>query len=240
MGSFTITLPSGVNPLTTIKWPSVDLMGEAVNSPGLKAMQFAVFGRAEVRVDGRPVKLVAGESRRDDGAIDYRVTLDDPCRPQVWVDIRVRHDVGRYGGAAFTGPVKMTTGKGLLATGDWSTMGVLKHYSGGMLYGRDSDLTVGRGKERVELDLGRVIATCEVRINSKSAGVLVNTPFKLDISEHVRPGKNRIEVLVYNTLANHYQSIPSNYRGKPVSGLIGPVRMTVTRQSGTTTTQIPH
>ena len=209
-------------------------------APGLKAMRFAAFGRAEVRVDGRPVKIVADESRRDDGAIEYSVTLDTLSRPQVWVDIRVRHDVGRYGGAAFAGPVKMTTGKGLLATGDWSTMGVLKHYSGGMLYGRDFDLTVGRGKERVELDLGRVIATCEVRINSKSAGVLVNTPFKLDVSEYVRPGRNRIEVLVYNTLANHYQSIPSNYRGKPVSGLIGPVRMTVTRQSGTTATQTPH
>ena len=116
---------------------------------------------------------------------------------------------------------RWTTNKGLLAAGDWLTMGVLKHYSGGMLYGGDFDLTVGQGKERVELDLGRVIATCEGRVNSKSAGVLINTPFKLDISEYVRSGKNRIEVLVYNTLANHYQSIPSNYKGKPVSGLIG-------------------
>jgi hypothetical protein len=32
-------------------------------------------------------------------------------------------------------------------------------------------------------------------------------------------------VLVYNTLSNHYQTIPSNYRGSPVSGLMGPVHL---------------
>ena len=38
-------------------------------------------------------------------------------------------------------------------------------------------------------------------------------------------GENTLEVLVYNTLANHYQTIPSRYRGNPASGLIGPVRL---------------
>ena len=38
-------------------------------------------------------------------------------------------------------------------------------------------------------------------------------------------GENTIEVLVYNTLANHFQTIPSRYRGSPESGLLGPVRL---------------
>ena len=38
-------------------------------------------------------------------------------------------------------------------------------------------------------------------------------------------GKNHLEVLVYSTLANHYQTIPSRYRGTPEAGLIGPVRL---------------
>jgi len=32
-------------------------------------------------------------------------------------------------------------------------------------------------------------------------------------------------VLVYKALSNHYATIPTNYRGSPVSGLIGPVRI---------------
>ncbi len=190
--------------------------------PGLTSMRFAAFGRAELRVNGKPVETVAGP-QRSDGASEYSATLGTACGPHVWVDIRIMHEVGRYGGAAFDGPVKMTTAKGLLALGDWSAKGCLKHYSGGMRYGRDFELTEAHAKQRVELDLGKVIATCEVRVNAKSAGILVCSPFKLDISNYVHPGKNRLEVLVYNTLSNHYQSIPSKYKGSPVSGLLGPV-----------------
>jgi hypothetical protein len=40
----------------------------------------------------------------------------------------------------------------------------------------------------------------------------------------MKPGNNRLEVLVYSTLANHYQTIPSRDRGNPKSGLFGPAR----------------
>jgi hypothetical protein len=44
----------------------------------------------------------------------------------------------------------------------------------------------------------------------------------------VKPGENRIEVLVFNTLANHYLTIPTRYRGELTSGLLGPVTLEVT------------
>jgi hypothetical protein len=50
-------------------------------------------------------------------------------------------------------------------------------------------------------------------------------PFRLDISELLRQGSNDIEVLVYSTLSNHYQEVPSAYRGEPRAGLIGPVKL---------------
>jgi hypothetical protein len=34
-------------------------------------------------------------------------------------------------------------------------------------------------------------------------------------------------VLVYNTLANHYVTIPTRYRGDVTSGLLGPVTLEV-------------
>jgi gluconolactonase len=49
----------------------------------------------------------------------------------------------------------------------------------------------------------------------------------VDISKQVKPGENRIEVLVFNTLANHYLTIPTRYRGEPTSGLLGPVTLRV-------------
>jgi hypothetical protein len=35
----------------------------------------------------------------------------------------------------------------------------------------------------------------------------------------------RSEVCVYNTLANHYTTIPTQYRGSTLSGLLGPVQL---------------
>ena len=73
------------------------------------------------------------------------------------------------------------------------------------------------------LGLGKVCATAEVHINGETAGVKLTPPWTVDISTLVKPGDNQVEILVYNTLANHYGTIPTRYRGSPESGLLGPV-----------------
>ena len=80
------------------------------------------------------------------------------------------------------------------------------------------------GKKAV-LNLGDIVATCEVKVNGVSAGILLSSPYQLEITQLLKPGKNEIEVLVYSTLANHYQTIPTPYRGDPKAGLIGPVSL---------------
>ena len=75
------------------------------------------------------------------------------------------------------------------------------------------------------IDLGQVVATAEVHVNGRPAGVRVAPPWRLDMSGLLQEGRNTIEVLVYSTLSNHYQTIPSNYRGNPVAGLMGPVKI---------------
>jgi hypothetical protein len=80
---------------------------------------------------------------------------------------------------------------------------------------------------RVVLDLGNVAASAEVRVNDRPAGICVAPPWRLDISQLVRSGENRIEVLVFSALANHYSTIPTRYRGSPVSRLLGPVQIEV-------------
>ena len=81
--------------------------------------------------------------------------------------------------------------------------------------------------KRLELDLGDVVSTAEVLINGKSAGIKLTPPWKFDLSGLTIPGENRIEILVYNTLANHYTTIPTRYPGSLVSGLLGPVTLNV-------------
>ena len=98
-------------------------------------------------------------------------------------------------------------------------------YSGGAWYRKTVALTEEQAAGRVTIDLGSVAASAEVRVNGKLAGVRVSPPWTADISGIVRSGENRVEVLVYNTLANHYSTVPTMYRGSPVSGLMGPVRL---------------
>ena len=70
-----------------------------------------------------------------------------------------------------------------------------------------------------------MIATAEVSINGKQVGVRVAPPWKFDLSSSLKPGENTIEVTVYNTLSNHYQTTHNRYRGEPTSGLLGPVKL---------------
>ena len=101
---------------------------------------------------------------------------------------------------------------------------MLETYSGGAWYRKTVTLPAAQS---VVLDLGRVAASAEVRVNGQLAGIKVAPPWRLDITKHMKPGENRIEVLVCNTLANHYVTIPTHYRGDTTSGLLGPVRVEV-------------
>ena len=142
----------------------------------------------------------------------------------VIVALRIVPQTGRSGGAVIPEPVMIETdGTGVMMPGDWSQVGVLADYSGGVCYRTSFMLDKKDIRDRMILNLGSVVATAEVRLNGKKAGVRVAPPWKIDISDCVKTGGNKLEVLVYNTLANHYQTIPSRYRGSPVSGLMGPV-----------------
>ena len=81
--------------------------------------------------------------------------------------------------------------------------------------------------DRVMLNLGSVVATCEIKVNGQDLGVRMSPPYSVDITRCLKPGANEIEVLVYSTLANHYQTQPTPYRGKPTAGILGPINIEV-------------
>jgi hypothetical protein len=82
----------------------------------------------------------------------------------------------------------------------------IRYYSGRAQYSRTvaippAWLTHGR---RIELDLGAVAELARVRINGRDLGVLWNVPFHLDITEALRAGDNRLEIVVTNYWANRF------------------------------------
>ena len=119
----------------------------------------------------------------------------------------------------------------MAALGDWSKASTLECYSGGAWYRKTVTMPPDQARGAVTLDLGRLVATAEVHVNGQLAGIRVAPPWRVDITKYINPGENRIEVLVFNTLANHYLTIPTRYRGDLTSGLLGPVTIRTTERT---------
>jgi hypothetical protein len=195
-----------------------------LSAPGLKSMVVTVHGDLAAWTDGQPCNVTPGQCRAD-GAIECRVAVRHPSRKPVLVALRIEQVRGLYGGAAIAEPVKQECGEAAIALGDWGATDGLRCYSGGACYRKTVHLAAERLGDRVLLDLGNVVSTAELRINGKSLGIKVAPPWRWDVTDAAAPGENRVEVLVYNTLANHYRTIPSRYRGNAESGVLGPARI---------------
>lgn len=73
------------------------------------------------------------------------------------------------------------------------------------------------------LDLGRVGMTAQLSVNGKNLGQRICAPYCWDISQSLVPGKNYLEVVVANSLANRIQDSFSQYMAIPASGIQGPI-----------------
>ncbi|MBU0639511.1 MAG: hypothetical protein KKB50_11650 [Planctomycetes bacterium] len=192
--------------------------------PGLRGISAAMRGNVRAWADGREMQVARGE-RRDDDTCVHTIAAETPFAEPVDVVLRIEQIRGYYAGAAVPEPIALDCGPGRITLGDWSEVGVLATYSGGAWYRKTFTLNADAAQPPVILDLGAVVATAEVRVNGQPAGMRVAPPWRLDISHLVHPGENRVEILVYNTLANYYGTIPTRYRGSTKSGLLGPVRV---------------
>ncbi|MDR3269392.1 MAG: hypothetical protein LBT83_10045 [Tannerella sp.] len=199
-------------------------------APGLNGMTLTVAGKIRnVWFDGKPVdrKNIRQTGKREDGIRTYEVVFGQARKRVGVIAFSIERENGYQGAAVLCEPVELHTGAGLLATGNWSETGALKYYSGGMYYRKSVELPEVRIGGRVVLDLGELTASCELTVNGQPAGILMSPPYQADITSYVRTGANRIEILVYSTLSNHYQTIPTPYRGDGRAGLIGPVSMII-------------
>ena len=186
-------------------------------APGTERIHVQARGSVEAWINGQPMQ--------PEGNGTFRALKPVPAAALIALRVKPSQS-GITGGELIPEPVRVeTSGKGIMPLGDWSKQGILKNYSGGVRYATSIRLNAEEAAQAASLDLGKVAGTAEVFVNGKSVAVKVAPPWKVDIAGSLKAGDNTIEVLVYNTLANHYQTIPSRYKGDPVSGLLQPVKL---------------
>lgn len=91
----------------------------------------------------------------------------------------------------------------------WTGSERTRHFSGTGKYEIEFKLPQNRRSygDRIFLDLGEVGNIAEVELNGKYLGVVWMTPYRLDITNTARPGKNKLLVLVTNTLINYVSGL---------------------------------
>lgn len=197
--------------------------------PGLEAMQIiAAHGHIRVWVNGSEW-AVDREPDQEGSLVSFRAYSTATETEVSLVAVRIAYDNPYYGGAALPEPIRLQCGAGLMELSDWSAIDGLTCYSGGAIYRRDIEWPPGDQPQNnvAMLDLGAVSSTAEIRVNGQHVRTIVQAPWTADIAPWLKPGGNTIEVLVFNTLANHYVTIPTRYRGDLTSGLLGPVRLDI-------------
>ena len=199
------------------------------SAPGLQSFSFSAYGKVTIWVDGYKQQIISGQ-KNPDGLTDYSVSLNEAKSSTSQVIFKIEYQPGHSGAGSIPKFISQQCGKGSINLGDWSKIDGLKAYSGGAWYTQEVYFAAGDLKNKIEIDLNDLVSSAEVYVNGKSAGIRLSPPWTFDITKLSRQGENQIEILIYNTLANNYISVPTRYRGDIKSGLIGPVVLRLSQQ----------
>ena len=192
------------------------------SAPGLKSFTFAAYGKVTIWADGKQIQAVTGQ-KQPTGLTSYNVNIKDSKPTTSQVVLKIEYQPGYTGAGAIPQYISQQCGIGSIQLGDWSAIDGLRAYSGGAWYRKTVLLNASDLKNRLEIDLGDLVSSAELRVNGKSAGIKLSPPWKFDITSFAKAGENQIEVLIYNTIANNYTSVPTMYRGEIKSGIFGPI-----------------
>ena len=130
----------------------------------------------------------------------------------------------------------------------------IRYFSGIATYYKELHFSAAQlaAESQLFLDLGQARFVAEIYLNGKSLGILWKPPFRVDITNAVRPGKNQLAVEVANTWSNrlvgdarspqHTRYCQTNIANSLTwrvpwkdtalleSGLLGPVRLIAARK----------
>lgn len=124
-----------------------------------------------------------------------------------------------------------TMGESFMARGKMVRANGHPYFSGSAVY--EQSLTIDanliNADFRFILQAGNVRDVLEVVVNGHSAGLRCWPPYNVDIASYLKPGRNLLQLVVTNTLANEYEKstrtyVSSEHWGKiQKSGLLSPV-----------------
>ncbi len=129
----------------------------------------------------------------------------------------------------------------------------VKYFSGTATYSKGFEVYPGwfRPQSRILLDLGVVKDLAEIAVNGKSLGIFWKPPYRVDVTDELRPGTNHLEIRITNEWTNRLTGdrlLPADKRilassggmmgiggrgpqALPESGLIGPVTFVLSQQA---------
>ena len=201
--------------------------------PGARFAHVSAIGECQAWHEGR-LAMPAGCSVSVEGAFrETRFEFGSVTPGPSVLALRVETPSWSRGADCLGGPIAFSCVRGEMVPGDWCVQG-LESYSGIVSYRKRFELNPEEACFSAWLDLGEVVASCEVWLNNVRVGVRIAPPWRLRIDGLLRCGSNEVEVRVANTLCNHYHGhIPTPYapRNQMRSGLIGPVRILADRIS---------
>ena len=201
--------------------------------PGTKSVFIASKAKPEVWIAGKVCMVEKSQLEpgrlADPGLTVWKAEPAEIEKTTSIVAVRLEQLPAFTGGAAIPEPVVFACEKGVIQLGNLFENESLKTYSGGMWYRKNISMTKEQAaSKKVLLDLGRVVASAEVIVNGKSVGIKAMSPWEFDLTRQLKKGENQIEILIYNTLGNHFLTTPSQYIGRTDSGLMGPVKLVIT------------
>ncbi|MBN1561790.1 hypothetical protein JW998_16175, partial [candidate division KSB1 bacterium] len=166
--------------------------GHAIRNKGRRSKLDAEIKEVDVQrflKSGRNVVAVRLEvNRRTDGILDPLKIIGDFCLQET--------------DAGFVIVDKPT----VLQVGDWTKQG-LPFYSGACLLATNVDVPEHYLDGRVELEVACGEDVLELWVNDVALGSLVWHPYRIDVTELIKPGINSIKLQVTNTLINMLEGV---------------------------------
>ena len=135
---------------------------------------------------------------------DYVFKTTSGKNRQVSVSLPAAHEIVGPWEVAFDpkwgGPTKVTFAK----LQDWSKCfeAGIKYFSGTATYRKGFSFQSSVPSHRFYLDLGKVEVMAEVKLNGKDLGILWKPPYRVDVTDALKPGENTLEVKVVNLWIN--------------------------------------
>lgn len=109
---------------------------------------------------------------------------------------------------------------------DWREIKELKYCSSPGIYTTEINLPDNKPGQKAVLEIGWVYGGAVLKINDRPAGEILIPPFRADVSQYLKPGKNKIEITLTPALRNRRagQAKKKDKNLIPV-GVIGPVKI---------------